>query len=225
MSTDYPAISKGNDSHHGAACVVDLDNILHRGFDRRTGLARPQAIFDAAGFSKELRARGVDRGTICRNWKFSELSERFWGGLGFSVRASRSNCDSRVIDEAKRYSANGCHTLVLVSGDSDYCELVDHLRASGIFVEIWARRSNASRQLIRMADRVQHIDNLLLPASADWARAAHKDGALPGENLLTARIPSRDEDEVQRLRAPQLGIHRDRKISIGWPTRVAILAA
>lgn len=170
------------------ACVIDTDNLLHRGFDKQTRRARPQAQLDAVGLTAALRGRGVSTGTICRNWSFSDFAARFWAGLGFCVAATRTNCDERVKAEGARYAEQGCQGLVLVSGDGDYCDMVRTLRSKSVFVEVWARRANASTKLVGMADRVRYIDEFILPSVTF------------------------DNDEVRRIWAPQFGIRGDRAI-------------
>ena len=44
-------------------------------------------------------------------------------------------------------------TIIILSGDADYVELVRHLRSRGVRVEISAVEKNTSRMLIEAADR------------------------------------------------------------------------
>ena len=144
-----------------AACVIDLDNILHRGFEK-SGAARPQAQLDILRLSSALRERGITRGTICRNREFPALAEQLWDRLGFKVVAARKNCDDAVIDAAKHYAQAGVQELVLVGGDDDYRRVVTSLRAQGVRVEIWSRRAKASEKLISASDAVRYIDDFII---------------------------------------------------------------
>ncbi len=143
------------------ACVVDLDNLLHRGFDKRSGSAKPQGQLDILGLSTALRQRGVVCGTVCRNWDFPALAEQLWVKLGYKVHASRHNCDDDVISEAESYAEAGVGQLILVGGDGDYTKAVKALRARGIRVEIWARKASTSEDLAGAADSVRYIDRFL----------------------------------------------------------------
>jgi uncharacterized LabA/DUF88 family protein len=143
------------------ACVVDLDNLLHRGFDKRSGTAKPQGQLDILGLSAALRQRGVACGTICRNWDFPPLAQQLWAKLGFKVVASRHNCDDDVISEAESYAEAGVAQLILVGGDGDYTKAVKALRARGIRVEIWSRKASTSEDLAGAADSVRYIDRYL----------------------------------------------------------------
>jgi uncharacterized LabA/DUF88 family protein len=53
-------------------------------------------------------------------------------------------------------------TIIIMSGDSDYVELVRHLKAEGVRVEIAALPSTTSRLLIEEADYFHEI------TSDDW---------------------------------------------------------
>jgi len=149
-----------------AAAVVDLDNMLHRGFDKISGRPRPQADLDIEGFCSELRGRGAYSGTICRNRAFREQDARSWHEQGFEVLAAGGNCDDVVAQEARRYAAIGKRTIILVAGDGDYKKLATELRGRGVFIEVWARRANHSAKLAQAASRVRFIDQFLSQAAA-----------------------------------------------------------
>ena len=48
-------------------------------------------------------------------------------------------------------------TIIILSGDSDYVELVRHLRGEGVRVEIAAVRENTAKILIEEADHFSDI--------------------------------------------------------------------
>jgi hypothetical protein len=184
----------------GTACVVDLDNLLHRGFEKRTGAARPQAQLDVRAFAAALKQRGVTIGTICRNRSFTALAEQTWAALGFTAIAAGKNCDPHVELAVENYAQAGCRDLVLVAGDGDYCGIVRRLQAQGIRVEVWSRKASASTELINTADQVRYIDTFLLPPSA----ANGNDR----QDVNLAAIEPSIRGSKHRLRAPQLGIGR-----------------
>jgi hypothetical protein len=148
------------------AAVVDLDNMLHRGFDRHSGRPRPQAGIDVVGLCAELRCRGVSSGTICRNKHFPAHLAQLWRSQGFEVLPVGRNCDDAVKQEALRYVSIGKRTIILMAGDGDYVKLVDQLHNLGVRLEVWARRANYSQELARSADRVRFIDWFLSAAAA-----------------------------------------------------------
>src|SRR5688572_17690508 len=90
-------LGKRNEVAGQAACVVDLDNLCHRGFAKYTGLPQPQARLDVLAFADALHRRGVTRGIVCRNKPFSALADQVWRQLRFDVLATRSNCDGSAI--------------------------------------------------------------------------------------------------------------------------------
>lgn len=141
-----------------AAAVFDLDNLLHRGFDRRTRRPRPQAGLDVHGICAALRARGVSFGAVCRNREFSSEDAQVWSGLGFRAVAARRNCDDLVINVANDLVRSGVETLVLVAGDGDYIPMVKDLHRKDIEVEVWARSANVSRRLASSVTRIQFVD-------------------------------------------------------------------
>lgn len=142
------------------ACVIDLDNLLHRGFDD-AAYARPQARLDVFALLAKLQQQGVRQGSICRNRAFSRLGEELWNKLGFKAVAAGTNCDSHVIRESLCYAALGAQAIVLVAGDGDYSALLRLLHSNGVRVEVWARRSNCAKRLIDLADRVEYVDRFL----------------------------------------------------------------
>lgn len=144
-----------------AAAVIDLDNLLHRGFDRRTQRPRPQAELNVHGICAALRARGVWFGAVCRNREFSSRDAQVWSSLGFKAVAARRNCDDLVINVANDLVRSGIETLVLVAGDGDYIPMVKDFRRKDIKVEVWARSANVSYFLANSASTIQYIDSFI----------------------------------------------------------------
>lgn len=145
----------------GTACVVDLDNLLHRGIEKSSGTSRRRAQLDVMMFASELRKRGVTQGTICRNWDFHLLEQRLWNALGFDTVAARTNCDAKAMLAAIAFVEAGYRELVLVTGDGDYVDVVRVMQDCGVRVEIWARRATTAAALIEAADSIRFIDGFL----------------------------------------------------------------
>lgn len=64
-------------------------------------------------------------------------------------------------------------TIIIMSGDSDYIELVRHLQSEGVRVEIAAVRETTSALLIEEADYFHEI------TSEDWFTLPPKKGKRP----------------------------------------------
>jgi hypothetical protein len=158
------------------ACVVDLDNLLHRGRDKRDGRPRPRATLDLDALAAALHEHGVSHGIVCRNWSFSLVEDRLWNAFGFETRAVGANCDLRVIASLIAFADAGCRHLILLAGDADYAATVSRLRADGVRVEIWSRRSTVAASLAAVADAIRYVDDLIfIPPNthpADRTRAA-----------------------------------------------------
>ncbi|MEA2976416.1 MAG: hypothetical protein QOF19_1936 [Alphaproteobacteria bacterium] len=199
------AIIGGARPHAAAniACVVDLDNILHRGFDKRSGLPRHQGQLDILGLSTALRDRGVVCGSVCRNRRFSQVAEKVWSKLGFKVVAAGDNCDDEVISEVEGYAKAGIQELILIAGDGDYCRAVTRIRAQNIRVECWARRANASEKLIGASDGFRCIDDFVTtPIAANSnEKAVPRNSGSGSESKMMADLRTRLLTFVNQLGA------------------------
>lgn len=142
------------------ACVIDLDNVLHRGRDEE-GRCRDHSQLNILGLASALRKRGVKSGVVVRNRRFAVFGDRMWASLGLSTLAVGKNCDDDVIAAVQGYVRAGTRQIVLCAGDSDYCNLVQHVRGLGVHVECWARRYNASRKLLALSDGFRFIDEYI----------------------------------------------------------------
>jgi|GEM_PF-5122973 len=160
------------------AAVFDLDNILHRGFDRK-GRPLPQAELDVVGLAKMLREHGVTCGTVCRNRQFAPLAAALWRRLGFETVSVGANVDDVAIAEAERWAAGGARRIVLLTGDKDFAGVVAGLRQKGVAVEIVAPTVKCSKRLRALATAFTALDNFVrppAPASASrqlfpWGRS------------------------------------------------------
>lgn len=145
------------------AAVIDLDNLLHRGFDYGHR-ARPQADLDVLGLARMLREKlGVTCGTVCRNRPFPPLAAALWQRLGFTTISVGMNVDDAAISEAKRWVASGVVRLVLLTGDYDFADLVRLLRKQGVAVEIAAKSFTCSKRLRAIVDAFTAVDGFVRP--------------------------------------------------------------
>ena len=107
---------------------------------------------------KILNGRGLNRFIYLREGKhisekFAERLKRNFYGI---VKACNKSADIPLTIQAVKLSEK-VDTIVIFSGDSDYCELVEYLKASGVRVEIVSVRESASRQLLEIADGYHFI--------------------------------------------------------------------
>ena len=100
-----------------------------------------------------LAGRGLNRLIYLREGKhisekFAErLRKKFFG----IVMPCRKSADIPLTIQAVKL-ADKVDTIIIFSGDSDYCDLVDYLKGAGVRVEIVTMRDAASRILIEKAD-------------------------------------------------------------------------
>jgi uncharacterized LabA/DUF88 family protein len=102
---------------------------------------------------KVLRERGLNRFIYLREGK--HISEKFAERLkrnffGIVIPCNKSADIPLTIQAVKL--AEKVDTIIIFSGDSDYCELVDYLKGAGVRVEIVSVRESASRLLLEKAD-------------------------------------------------------------------------
>ena len=112
---------------------------------------------------KLLNGRGLNRllyfreGTSISS-KFAErLHENYYG----SVIPCHKSADIPLTIKATQL-ASKVDTIIIMSGDSDYVELVTHLKGEGVRVEIAAVRDTTAQILIDKSDYMHEI------TSNDW---------------------------------------------------------
>ena len=107
---------------------------------------------------KLLNNRGLNRLLYFREGKsisskFAErLHEKYYG----SVIPCHKSADIPLTIKATQL-ASKVDTIIIMSGDSDFVELVVHLKGEGVRVEIAAVRKTASQVLIDTADYFHEI--------------------------------------------------------------------
>lgn len=107
---------------------------------------------------KILRGRGLNRLIYFREGKniSSKLAERLHTKFHGSVRPCHKSADIPLSITATQL-ASKVDAVVILSGDSDYVELVTHLKSEGVRVEICAVESTTAEVLKEEADYFQPI--------------------------------------------------------------------
>jgi len=112
---------------------------------------------------KLLNGRGLNRMIYFREGKSisTKLADRLHENFYGSVIPCHKSADIPLTIKATQL-ASKVDTIIIMSGDSDYVELVTHLRAEGVRVEIAAVRKTTAQILIDKSDYMHEI------TSEDW---------------------------------------------------------
>ena len=112
---------------------------------------------------KLLDGRGLNRMIYFREGKSisSKLADRLHENFYGSVIPCHKSADIPLSIKATQL-ASKVDTIIIMSGDSDYVELVMHLRAEGVRVEIAAVQDTTAQVLIDNSDYFHNI------TSDDW---------------------------------------------------------
>jgi uncharacterized LabA/DUF88 family protein len=138
------------------AILIDGNNI-ERSIHSETNTPNTMLNFDTL-VPRLLGNRGLNRLVYFREGKqiSSKLKERLHSNYHGSVRPCHKSADIPLSIKATQLS-NKVDTIVIMSGDSDFVELVRHLKAEGVRVEIAAVPATTSRMLIEEADYFHEI--------------------------------------------------------------------
>jgi uncharacterized LabA/DUF88 family protein len=107
---------------------------------------------------KLLNARGLNRLIYFREGKSisSKFAERLHENYYGSVIPCHKSADIPLSIKATQLSSK-VDTIIIMSGDSDYVDLVSHLKAEGVRVEIAAVKQTTAKILIEEADHFHEI--------------------------------------------------------------------
>ncbi|KAF0192725.1 MAG: hypothetical protein FD165_495 [Gammaproteobacteria bacterium] len=149
------------------AILVDGNN-LERSIHEKTGDTQTMLNFDLL-VPRLLGNRGLNRLIYFREGRqiSSKLEERLYRHFHGSVRPCHKSADIPLTITATQL-ASKVDTIIIMSGDSDYVELVRHLKSEGVRVEIAAVLATTSRLLTDEADYFHEV------TSEDWFTLAHK---------------------------------------------------
>jgi len=133
------------------AILIDGNNI-ERSIHGETGDESSMLNFDTL-IPKLLDNRGLSRLVYFREGKqiSQKLKERLHEFYHGSVHPCHKSADIPLSIEATQV-ASKVDTIIIMSGDSDFIELVRHLKADGVRVEIAAVPRTTSKLLIEEAD-------------------------------------------------------------------------
>lgn len=143
------------------AILIDGNNI-ERSIHSITNNQNTMVNFDTL-IPKLLDNRGLNRLIYFREGKniSSKLTERLHNHYYGSVIPCHKSADIPLTIKATQL-ASKVDTIIILSGDSDYIELVRHLRAEGVRVEIASIPETTSNLLVEEADYYHEIDE------SDW---------------------------------------------------------
>lgn len=147
--------------NQSVAILVDGNNI-ERSIHSETNKPNTMLNFDTL-VPRLLDNRGLNRLVYFREGRqiSSKLKERLHTNYHGSVRPCHKSADIPLSIKATQL-ASKVDTIIIMSGDSDYVELVRHLKSEGVRVEIAAVPSTTSKLLIDEADHFHEI------TSDDW---------------------------------------------------------
>lgn len=133
------------------AILVDGNNI-ERSLEGEHNSPSIMINFDVL-IPKLLRSRGLNRLIYFREGKniSSKLAERLHSKYFGSVRPCHKSADIPLSINATQL-ASKVDAIIILSGDSDYVELVRHLKSEGVRVEICAVESTTAAVLKEEAD-------------------------------------------------------------------------
>jgi len=143
--------------NQSVAILVDGNNI-ERSIHEETGDPNSMLNFDKL-VPKLLDNRGLNRLVYFREGKHisSKLRERLHFHYHGSVRPCHKSADIPLTIKAMQL-ASKVDTIIIMSGDSDYIELVRHLKSEGVRVEIAAVPRTTSNILIVDADYFHELN-------------------------------------------------------------------
>ena len=138
------------------AILIDGNNI-ERSIHSETNDPHMMLNFDTL-IPKLLDNRGLNRLVYFREGKSisSKLEERLHYKYHGSVRPCHKSADIPLSIKAMQL-ASKVDTIIIMSGDSDYVELIRHLKTEGVRVEIASIPSTTSHVLVEEADYTHEI--------------------------------------------------------------------
>ncbi len=138
------------------AILIDGNNIeksIHQALNIDNGMVN----FDLL-IPRLLDNRALNRLIYFREGKSisAKLAERLHGNYHGSVTPCHKSADIPLTIKATQL-ADKVDTIIILSGDSDYVELVRHLKGMGVRVEIAAVENTTAKILIEEADHFDPI--------------------------------------------------------------------
>ena len=147
--------------NQSVAILCDGNNI-ERSIHKISKNKKAMINFDTL-IPKLLNGRGLNRMIYFREGKSisSKFADRLHENFYGSVIPCHKSADIPLTIKATQL-ASKVDTIIIMSGDSDYVELVTHLKGEGVRVEIAAVRDTTAQILIDKSDYMHEI------TSNDW---------------------------------------------------------
>ena len=142
--------------NQSVAILCDGNNI-ERSIHKISRNKKAMINFDTL-IPKLLNGRGLNRMIYFREGKSisSKFADRLHENFYGSVIPCHKSADIPLTIKATQL-ASKVDTIIIMSGDSDYVELVMHLRGEGVRVEIAAVRDTTAQILIDKSDYMHEI--------------------------------------------------------------------
>ena len=140
------------------AILCDGNNI-ERSIHNESNSKNTMINFDTL-IPKLLNGRGLNRLLYFREGKAisSKFAERLHENYYGAVVPCHKSADIPLTIKATQL-ASKVDTIIIMSGDSDFVELVHHLKAEGVRVEIAAVKATTAKVLFDDADHFHEITN------------------------------------------------------------------
>ena len=160
------------------AILIDGNNI-ERSLHHVTGIENSLINFDSL-IPKLVKERGLNRLVYFKAGRYisDKLAERLHNQFYGRVVPCHKTADIPLTITATQL-ADKVDSIIIMSGDSDFVELVEHLKSRGVRVEIAAVAKTTSRLLIETADYFTPIEKedayeLKLPKRSNANPSEHK---------------------------------------------------
>jgi uncharacterized protein (TIGR00288 family) len=139
------------------AILIDGNNI-ERSLHHVTGIENSLINFDSL-IPKLVKERGLNRLVYFKEGRYisDKLAERLHNQFYGRVVPCHKTADIPLTITATQL-ADKVDSIIIMSGDSDFVELVEHLKSRGVRVEIAAVAKTTSRLLIEAADHFTPIE-------------------------------------------------------------------
>ena len=151
MGTSIVAETQDFHVSQSVAVLVDGNNI-ERSITSLTGEVGSMLNFDTV-IPRLLSGRGLNRLIYFREGQniSSKLADRLHNMFYGQVQPCHKSADIPLSIKATQL-ASKVDTIVIMSGDSDYVELIRHLKADGVRVEIAAVKATTAQVLVDEAN-------------------------------------------------------------------------
>jgi uncharacterized LabA/DUF88 family protein len=152
------------------ACYVDFENLFYRVFGSGRDFNTPRAVRSLVALSRKVCGEGFAHTAVYANWDSITACARFaqndWAQVGWrtvAVPTREDQVSDRVVknlvdfvmslDILEEARDRGFEHIFLVTGDADFCEVVERLKRLRRQVTVVALKSSLSYRLRQAADR------------------------------------------------------------------------